>query len=158
MILNGENREGKRLRWLWKCLFWKDNVAKQCDHTFSYCIRSCSSSVSLRGVVKNPMTCIKAFCILHYIFCPLAQVWRADLCSWPPGPWLSTALRQGWPTLFFWDIFCRSGQDTAYTLALASPFGVGKFLPDRSKGSAVSAHQDCHYHVSVPFSCKCVNM
>ena len=100
MILNEGRREGKRLRWLWKCWFWKDNIAKQCHHTLDYCIRSCSSLVSLRGVIKNHMTCIKAFYFLHYIFFALAQVWRAELCSWPPAPWPSTALSRDDPGCF----------------------------------------------------------
>lgn len=56
--------------------------------------------MSLRGVIKNYTTCIKAFYILHHIFFALARVWRVGLRCWPPAPWLSTVLSRDDPGCF----------------------------------------------------------
>lgn len=133
MILNGGRMEWKRLRQLQKCWFCKDSVAKQCDHTFGYCIRSCSSLVSLRGVIKNHTTCMKALHILHYIFSALARVWRAELCSWPPAPWPSTVLSRDDPGCF--PRTCSAGQG----MMLLGPWpwlllsGFASLSPTRAK-------------------------
>lgn len=79
---------------------------------FGYCIRSCSSLVSLRGVVTNHRTCIKAFYILHYIFFALAHVWRPEFAP-TSSPSAQHSTQKGHPTLFSKDVFCRVQQDTA---------------------------------------------
>lgn len=74
-----------------------------CQAMWSYTwllYKSCSSLVSLRGVIKNPTTCMKALYILHSISFALAWVWRAELCNWPPTPWPSTALSRDAPGCF----------------------------------------------------------
>lgn len=123
---------------------------------FGYCIRSCSSLVSLGGVVKNHRTCKKAFYIWHYIFFALARVRRAAFAA-DLQPHSPAQHSEGTCHTVFQRHFLQGRAGHCLDCGLGFSFWGWQLSPCRRKGSAFFAHQDYHRHMPLPISPKCVS-
>lgn len=121
---------------------------------FAYCIRKCSSLVSLGEVVKNHRTCIKAFYFLH-IFFALAHVWRPEFAA-NLKPHSPAQHSEGASHTVFWGHLLQGRAGHCLDYGVGFSFWGWQLSPCRRKGSAFLTHQDCNHHMPLPISHKCI--